>query len=193
MCGLTVIYSRIMGTAAWFSRRAAAIMLSLSRGTRGALARRARCSLSITLRLRVTARALMSALPHPPAAVPAGELSHTGAAEKPSPRLLMCCDQTMCVCPDNGKFRCEELSWPTALMLLMVLRAFGRRIAFRVTQAMGNTWCRPYPHLPPVCRSSRSGQGFAAITAGPGSDMVRKEDPDPAQCPLHDILPSSLE
>lgn len=111
MCGLTVIYSRIMGTAAWRSRRAAASVLS--RGTQGAPAPAARCSLSITAA--------------PPGDSPGADVSraaspcrpavtHVRAAEKPSPRLLMCCDQTMCICPNSVRFRWEELSWPMALM-----------------------------------------------------------------------------
>lgn len=126
------------------------------------------------------------------ATVAADELSHTPrAAEKPSPRLLMCCDRTMCICPNNVKFRCEELSWPMALTECHPGAAgIWPANRFQGDTKDGKHLMSPQSPPPLVCRSSQ--RPLLPSLLAPGSDTRERPRSCAVPSPWHPPQPLGI-
>lgn len=181
MCGLTVIYSPIMGTAAWFSQWAITGMLS--------------CSIWSTLTwpawhsLNITAvpsgdslGADVSRATSPPLSLPPSCHAHLTLVR--NPLLAFCCLVTrQCICPNNVKFQCEELSW---LMAPMEHHP-GAASIWPASHFWGDISGEKHslsPKSPPPCGVQILSQRVWALLwpqLAPGSSLVREGHPDPAQ------------
>lgn len=100
----------------------------------------------------------------------------------------------MCICPNNVKFQCEELSWPMALMERPPGAAgIWPADRFQGDISGGKHLMSPKSPFPWCAEALTVVRPLLPSLLAPGNSMVRKEDPDSAWCPLPDTLPSPLE